>query len=238
MRALVFQHLASEGPGRFDAMLAADGVAVETVRFWERDPIPDLEPYDQLWVMGGDMDVWDVDIHPWLVEEKRAIRRWVRELDRPFLGICLGHQLLADALGGTCGPQRPAEIGIYDIELTPEGQKDPLFSGLPRRFRALQWHGVRVAQAPEGASVLAASHACRNQAMRVAPRAFGLQFHIEARPGAVEEWGCVPDYRAILEGAAGAGGFARLEADFAAGNDAFEATAARIYRNFMTIATG
>jgi len=79
MRVLVFQHLASEGPGRFEAMLAADGASVTTVRFWENDPIPPLEGFDLLWVMGGDMDVWDVDIHPcfwtddiaWLIRQKQ-----------------------------------------------------------------------------------------------------------------------------------------------------------------------
>ncbi len=86
------------------------------------DPIPPLEGYDVLWVMGGPMDVWDVEEHPWLVEEKRAIRKWVREMERPFLGLCLGHQLLADALGGTCGPQRPPEIGVSRVDLTDEGR--------------------------------------------------------------------------------------------------------------------
>ena len=76
-----------------------------------------------LWVMGGPMDVWDVVEHPWLVPEKAAIRKWVRDLERPYLGLCLGHQLLADALGGTCGPQRPPEIGVLDVE-TDRGRPD------------------------------------------------------------------------------------------------------------------
>lgn len=235
-RVLVFQHLAAEGPGRFEAMLAADGVSVTTVRFWLADEIPALEDFDQLWVMGGDMDVWDVDIHPWLVAEKRAIRRWIGALARPYLGICLGHQLAADALGGTCGPQRPVEIGVGRIELTPQGQRDPLFAGLPPRFEALQWHGVRVAQPPDGASVLAGSQDCRCQALAFGPRAYGLQFHVEAQAPAVREWGCVSDYRAMLDRELGPGGFDRLEADFARSEGAFQEMAQRLYRNFMTLA--
>ena len=108
-----------------------DGVDWTAVELDAGEPIPPLEDYDALWVMGGPMDVWDVAEHPWLVPEKRAIRRWVRELEKPFLGLCLGHQLLADALGGTCGPQRPPEIGILEVELTPEGEADPIFAGMP-----------------------------------------------------------------------------------------------------------
>src|SRR6186713_2130471 len=98
MRLLVLQHLASGHPGIFRSFFARDGIAWDTIRLDRGEPIPMLEAYDALWVMGGEMNVWDVDEHPWLIEEKRAIRRWVRELQRPFLGICLGHQLLADAL--------------------------------------------------------------------------------------------------------------------------------------------
>jgi GMP synthase-like glutamine amidotransferase len=101
VRFLVFQHIASEHPGIFRKFFAADGVAWEASELDIGEAIPPLETYDALPVMGGPMDVWDADDCPWMVEEKRAIRRWVRELDRPFIGLCLRHQLLADALGGT-----------------------------------------------------------------------------------------------------------------------------------------
>ena len=236
MRILVLQHLASEHPGIFRSHFARDGVEWDAVELDEGGVIPALEPYDALWVMGGAMDVWDVDEFAWLIEEKRVIQRWVRELQRPFLGICLGHQLLADALGGTCGPQKPPEVGVFDVDLITAGKVDPLFEGLAPSFPALQWHSVRVAQPPEGAEVLASSPLCAVQAMRAAPRAWGMQYHVEAELEAVREWACVPDYRAALEKTNGEGAMERLQAEIAAYAAAFEANAAILYRNFMRLA--
>jgi GMP synthase-like glutamine amidotransferase len=110
MRLLVFQHIECEHPGSMRKFLSADGIKWDAVELDAGQGIPSLDDYDALWVMGGPMDVWDVDEHPWLIAEKAAIRTWVSDLDKPYLGLCLGHQLLADALGGTCGPQKPSEI--------------------------------------------------------------------------------------------------------------------------------
>ena len=236
MRLLVFQHIDCEHPGQLRQYLRADGVEWTAVELDAEEPIPPLEDFDALWVMGGPMDVWDTDELPWLIEEKRAIRRWVRELERPFLGLCLGHQLLADALGGTCGPQRPPEIGVMPVELTEDGRADPIFAEMAPRQQALQWHSVRVAQPPDDAVVLASSPACRVQAMRVGRRAWSMQYHVEVEPDTVRNWGAVDAYRASLEATLGPGSLQTLAADAERRMDDFAAASEQLYRNFMAAA--
>lgn len=238
MRLLVLQHIACEHPGVLRRFLAADGIAWDAVQLDQGEPIPDLELYDLLWVLGGPMDVWDVDEHPWLVAEKAAVRRWVQGLGRPFLGLCLGHQLLADALGGTCGPQRPPEIGVLEVELTEAGRADPLFAGLPATQPCLQWHSVRVAQPPEGAAVLARSPLCPVQALRVGRHAYGLQYHVELEPGTIPAWGKVPAYERALADSHGPGALTRMAEAAAPLMPGFAAGAERLYRNFMRLAAG
>lgn len=238
MRILVFQHLASETPGSLRPFMRADGAVWDTVQLDEGERIPRLEDYDALFVMGGAMNVWDIEEHPWLVEEKRAIRRFVTELRRPYLGICLGHQLLADALGGTCGPMKRPEVGVIEVELTQDGSADPFLAGLPPRKKVLQWHGVRVAQPPEGAVVLAKSPNCTVEAMRVGEHALGLQYHVEIEPQSVEEWACEPGYRADLEASHGIDAMERLVADTKSHAEVFRAQAGAIWRNFRSVAMG
>ena len=235
MRFLVFQHIDIEHPGILRDFMAADGIAWDAVELDAGEPIPPFEGYDALMVMGGPMDVWQEDEHPWLVAEKAAIREAVQERGLPYFGLCLGHQLLGEALGGAVGPMETPEVGILDVALTEEGQADPLFEGIAPTGKALQWHGAAVTEAPPGAAVLAASPLCPIQAIRVGRAAYGIQYHVELTAETVGQWGCVPAYEASLEKVMGAGALERLDREAADHMAAFNRDAKRLYENFVAI---
>jgi GMP synthase-like glutamine amidotransferase len=235
MRILVFQHLAVEHPGTFRDFWRERGCEWHAVELDEGGEIPALEGFDLLVVMGGPQDVWQEDIHPWFVAEKAAIRRWVRDLGRPYLGICLGHQLLAEALGGRVGPMSRPEVGLADVELTPEGQRDPLFSGFGCSMQTFQWHGAEITELPTDAVALARNAVCAIQAIRWGQHAYGLQYHVEITPATVSEWEADPAYKASLEKALGPTEAARLNEIVTPRLAAFRSTAQRINDNFLTI---
>lgn len=237
MRFLVFQHLAAEHPGSLRDLMRADGVTWDTVELDEGEPIPPLDGYDALLVFGGPMDVWQEDEHPWLVPEKAAIRAWVAQ-ERPYLGVCLGHQLLADALGGRVGLMPAPEVGVREIRLTADGKAAPLFAGLPSPCATLQWHGAAVLDLPPGGVVLAENDHCPIQAIQVGPRAFGIQYHVELTDQTVPEWGIIPEYRCALEAITGPGSQPALEAAAREKMPQFRANAARLYRNFIGVVKG
>ncbi len=237
MKLVVFQHIDCEHPGSLRQFLRRDRIEWDVVELDQGEPIPPLDTYDALWVMGGSMDVWDVEESPWLIPEKAAIRTWVREMGKPFLGLCLGHQLLADALGGTCGPQKPPEIGILEVELTEAGQADPLFAGLPKHQECLQWHSVRVAQAPEDTTVLASSPACAIQAMRVGDCAWSMQYHVEVEPDTVANWAKIPAYRDALVALMGVEGIREMSVGADDNMVSFLSASEKLYKNFMRAAT-
>lgn len=231
MRVLVFQHVAAEHPGSFRDLMQADGVTWDPVELDEGEPIPALDDYDALMVFGGPMDVWQEEEHPWLVPEKAAIRDWV-SAGRPYLGICLGHQLLAEAMGGKVGLMNAPEVGVTDVSLTEAGRGSPLFRDLPPAFPTLQWHGAAVQALPPGGVILAENAHCNIQALQVGSRAFGIQYHVELTEATVPEWGVIPEYRCALEAITGEGGQAVLEAATREKMPVFRAAAGQLYRNF------
>lgn len=233
MRFLVFQHVACEHPGIFRDFMRADGIAWDAVELDEGEAIPSLDGYDALLVMGGPMDVWQEAEHPWLAAEKQAIREAVVERRLPYLGLCLGHQLLGAALGGEVGPGR-REVGVLEVELTEEGRRDPLLAGLPPTLKALQWHSAEVKTLPQGAVLLASSPLCDIQALRY-ERAWGLQFHVEMTDTTVAEWGAIPAYAQALDETLGPGGLQRLREVSTAEMPAFKRAARQLYDNFLTV---
>ena len=186
MRCLAFQHTPGEPPAAFASHAAAAGDTLDVVKLYDGQTIPDFDEHDTLLVMGGPMDVWDEDEHPWLATEKAAIRDWV-STGKPYLGICLGHQLLIEALGGSCRKMPVPEIAIADVSLT-DVTNDPILSTLPQSFPAMHWHGVEADVLPQDTTTLGFSSGCDVQAVRHKTTAWGLQFHPEIEPGTLTSW--------------------------------------------------
>ena len=209
-RALVFQHMDHDHPGRFVDFFAEDGIVPEAVRLFEGQDIPSLAPYDFLFVLGGAQDTWQEDQFPWLVAEKQAIREWVVERAKPYFGVCLGHQLLATALGGEVALSDEGEVGVFDVTLTEEAQSHRLTKGLEPRQQVMQWHMAEVKRVPEGARVLASSALTSVQALAVGDHAMSTQFHCEFSPQTVAASSSLPSYVANLEKHGGEGAYQRL----------------------------
>ncbi len=232
MKILVFQHVAVEHPGSFRDIIAAQGHSLHQVELDEGDPIPPLAGFDVLLVMGGPMDVWQEDIHPWLKAEKSAIRDWV-SAGRPYLGMCLGEQLLADAMGGAVALMTaPPEVGMSEVRLAP----DPIFTGMPALCTCFQWHGAEVTALPPDARLLATSAGCAVQGFAIGYHAYGLQFHLELTAATATEWGALPEYAAALEAVKGAGAMQRLQAEVEANLGALQAAASQVFSNLLGIA--
>jgi len=127
------------------------------------------------------------------------------------------------------------EVGLMEVSLTPAGRADALFDGVGETLACLQWHGCEIGEMPAGGEILAASAGCPVQAIRAGRHAYGLQFHVEMTARTVAEWAAIPAYAQSLESALGDGAVARLDADIAANLAAFNATARRIYENFISL---
>jgi GMP synthase (glutamine-hydrolysing) len=187
MRALVLQHISVEGPGRLAPFLEQRGWTLETVALYAGAPLPEQPgAYQAIIVMGGPMGVYDDAMYPFLRQEHDFLQRAIAQ-EVPLLGICLGSQLLAKALGARVYRNPQKEIGWYTVDLTAAGYTDPLFAGIDSPVRVFQWHGDAF-ELPSGATALASSPLCTHQAFRYGDRVYGLLFHLELTPEIIHSW--------------------------------------------------
>jgi GMP synthase-like glutamine amidotransferase len=212
-RALAFQHMDDEPPGLYGDFLREQGAELDVVMLHRGETIPSLAPYDFLLVMGGAMDVWETEDHPWLKAEKAAIRDWTVHRNRPYLGICLGLQLLAEAMGGEVGLASAAEVGFSKVELNGLGRVHPLTAGLQSSLKVMQWHHAEVTRIPDGAEVLASSATTPVQIMSVGRDILATQFHSELNPALIARWAHIPQYLEWLDAAMGPGAYERVVAE-------------------------
>jgi GMP synthase-like glutamine amidotransferase len=178
MRAHYLQHVPFEGTGSIEKWLDAAGYAISCTRLFESPIFPGIEEFDLLVIMGGPMSVNDESLFPWLVQEKQFIQNAIRAGKR-VLGICLGAQLIANAMGSRVYPNGVKEIGWFPVQALDSGNVSVF--RFPPSLKVFHWHGETF-ELPSGAVRLARSEACENQAFQLGTSVIGLQFHIEATP--------------------------------------------------------
>jgi GMP synthase (glutamine-hydrolysing) len=230
-RALVLQHIRCEPPGIFSDVFTDRGIAIETVELDEGGELPDWRAVDLVLAMGGPMGVHDEAEHPWLAGEKRWIAAAV-QAGVPYLGVCLGAQLLAASLGAPVHSGPIPEVGVLPVEVAAAARSDPVLGALGGEFPALQWHGDTFG-IPAGAVHLARSGAYPNQAFRFGEAAYAVQFHVEVTDQMFAAWGQVPAYQKSAETVLGADGFGILAAEFAAAQESMARSAALMFTGWL-----
>jgi GMP synthase (glutamine-hydrolysing) len=184
--ALILKHIENEGPGLIGGLFTADEWKTSVIELWKGEELPsDFDEISCVVVMGGPMNVYEEESYPFLKAEDAFIRNAV-ERGIPFLGICLGAQLLAKAFAAQVWKAPEREIGWRKVALTESARDDALFQGVADPI-VFQWHEDTF-DLPDNAVLLAEGEICRNQAFRIGRWAYGLQFHIEASGDMVMDW--------------------------------------------------
>jgi GMP synthase (glutamine-hydrolysing) len=233
-RVLALQHVWDDPPAYLTEILREHGIACDTVEV-EKMPVPEPVSYQAIILMGGPQHLYADEHLAYFRQEKALLRQAVAE-DIPTLGICLGGQLLASALGAEVRRHHLAEVGFFHIPLTAAGRQDPLFAGLPGQQLAFHWH-ENVFELPEGAILLASNENAPNQAFRYGPRAYGLQFHIELNTELINIWLRHPVYaQEIISTLNDEGAPARLAQEWTEKAALYQAHTRAMFENFLRIA--
>jgi len=190
MTVLIIKNIAIEGPGTILDHLRARGMPSVILEFWKGEPVPALDSFSHLVIMGGPMAVYEMRSNTHLGNEAVLIEQAIKA-GKYVLGVCLGAQMIAHVLGARVYAGSHKEIGWHEVALTDAGMRDPVMKQLAmdnkQAAEVFQWHGDTF-DLPNGAERLASSNLYENQAFRFADRVYALQFHIEVTPAIVRQW--------------------------------------------------
>tara|TARA_Y100001960_G_scaffold8304_2_gene8052 strand:+ start:28 stop:753 length:726 start_codon:yes stop_codon:yes gene_type:complete len=235
---IILQHIKIEDPGYIKDLMIKDGTKLTTIELDEGEKIPDeLNQFDAMFCMGGPMDTWMEKDYPWLIEEKNKIKEFVVDLKKPYLGFCLGCQLLGEVVGGKVSKSKNPEIGMLNIEFSKNKNNDLLFSNFPEKITSLQWHSYEVQELENNKDItlLASSPETKYQIFKYKNHAYGIQFHIEVRKTTVGEWGCVPEYKTALEKQLGEGALEKFDKDSQKHMSSMNNYSQILYENFKKL---
>ena len=235
---IILQHISIETPGYILDLMNEDNFNLTTIELDQGEKIPsNLNQFDGMFCMGGPMDTWMEKEYPWLIEEKNKIKEFVVNLEKPYLGFCLGCQLLGEILGGNVVKSIPPEIGILDILMNSSFSNDHLFGEFNPSFKALQWHSYEVQglENNNNVTLLGSSPTTKYQIFKYKNHAYGIQFHIEIKDNTVSQWGCVPEYKKALEDSLGKDALKKLDVKAQENMKLMNFNAENLYKNFKKI---
>jgi GMP synthase-like glutamine amidotransferase len=215
-----------------------DNFNLTTIELDQGEKIPsNLNQFDGMFCMGGPMDTWMEKEYPWLIEEKNKIKEFVVNLEKPYLGFCLGCQLLGEILGGNVVKSTHPEIGILDILMDSRYSNDHLFGEFNSSFKALQWHSYEVQglENNNNVTLLGSSPSTKYQIFKYKNHAYGIQFHIEIKDNTVSQWGCVPEYKKALEDSLGKDALKKFDIKAQENMKLMNFNAENLYKNFKKI---
>ena len=238
MKLIILQHISIEDPGYIKDLMIKDGVELTTIELDEGQKIPfDLSKFDAMFCMGGPMDTWMEKDYPWLIEEKKSIKEFVVNLKKPYLGFCLGCQLLGEVTGGEVVKSKNPEIGMMNINFSESKKNDLLFSDFPKNITSLQWHSYEVQglEKNNDITLIASSPETKYQIFKYKNHAYGIQFHIEVKKTTVGEWGCVPEYKSALEKQLGEGALDKFDKDSQVHMSSMNDYSKILYENFKKL---
>jgi GMP synthase-like glutamine amidotransferase len=230
-RVLALQHEADDPPGHLGEIMQQHGIECEVVHVEESGPLPDVETFQAVLALGGPQHVGDDVTYPYFVPEYALIQRAVQK-DIPYLGICLGGQLLAHALGAPVTSHEQTELGLVRVEFTEAGKADPLYQGLPGQQWVFEWHEDVFAMPPEAVRLATNAHTL-NQAFRFGRRAYGLQYHIELTPELFQHW--MEKWKNEMMAVLGPEGPERLARVGAEVLPTYQEQSRRLFENFLTL---